>query len=162
MLQLLVAGVIVLALLLLAASSFRLQQRALGSALLLLALAMSATVSWVVLRQNTPPPAVDVANLALHLNAVHPTANGWRVEGEVTNTGATDISSMTLAAVALDCNADGVCSPVGRRQFDLLLNVPAGKQYPVRYPLDDFIPPVQGELQWQLEAVSAVGYAGHP
>ena len=162
MLQLLLASIVVLALLLLSASSFRLGQKSLGVALLVLAITMTSVVSWVVLRQNAPAPSLAINSVELRLDAMHPTAVGWRLEGEVANRGETDISSLTLAVVALDCDPQGACDELARREFDLLLNVPAGKQYPVRYPLEGLSPSAAGELRWQLEAVKVLGYAEHP
>ncbi len=159
MLHLLLAVVIISALSLLALSSFRLGQRAMAAALAVAAVLMSTLVGWAIVQQDRQAPTLDASQLQVELGAMHVTANGWRIEGQVRNLGDKDVSAMTLAAIALDCDARQTCAPLWRGEFDLLMNVPAGKSYPLRYALD--APPLtaEGELRWQLESVSALGYA---
>jgi len=159
LLHLLLASVVITALLLLALSSFRLRQRLLAGVLLTAALVLTVIVAVVAFQQNALAPQLDTAQLSLRLDAMHKTARGWRLEGQVENLGTQDVSSMTLAVIALDCDQQDQCRAVARREFDLLLNVPAGKGYPLRQALDALPVSVEGELSWRLEAVSVLGYA---
>lgn len=160
MMQLFLAAAVIAAVALLALSSFRLKQRRLAAALAGLAVLLTIALAVVVWRQRLPPPQVDVSAVEIRLDAMHVTANGWRVQGIAANHSALDISSLNLRLIAKDCDSQQHCVNVAQHDFLLLLNIPAGGQYPVRYAFDDLNMDVEGELRWELEIVSADGYAG--
>lgn len=145
-------------------SLWRMQQKRWAIAVMFFTCVLIVALILAATRVQKGVPAINTAAIELHLSSVNPTGAGWRITGDIVNGSDMAISQLSAQARVDQC-IDGACTTIATKQFELLMHVRAGQQYPFRVALHDISLPEQStgvQFKWHLKVLGALGYAGAP
>ena len=157
MVQILLSLIVLTASLVLLVNSWKAEKR-LFAATALVVLVTAGVISGGLIYQVLKPPALLAPDqISITLDSARVGENGVRIAGQLHNLSGQRVSAVRLRVTALLCEADN-CTEAGRKQVDVLMQIPPGKSYPFSSvaPINNL--PENADLRWRVEPVEATVY----
>lgn len=157
MLQILLSLIVLVAALILLASSRQSERRLFTATALVVSVTAAAIFAGLVYQMVTPPATLDSAQLRVTLEGAHPTETGVRLNGRLHNDSDQRVAAVRLRIEASDCSQDP-CQALASDTLDVLLQIPPGRSYP--FSAVARITGLRGRdnLHWTLSVVRVTTY----
>lgn len=129
MLQILLSLIVLIAALVLLASSWRAEKRLFAATALVVSLTAAAMLTGLVYQALQPVPQLEPERVQVTLEGAHPMETGVRINGRLQNNGDARVAAVRLEVTARTCQVEP-CEALGSDEVEVLLQVPPGGSYP--------------------------------